>query len=297
MRIRFLHYKLKAASIKAIRWCYWSSMRAIEWFQWFSLTCIFMILKPVEPLLTKRFILLSQLVKMLRPVKTNHNLIRIGGEADGGYLIPDDIKGITGCFSPGVSGVADFEYSIASQGIKCFLADYSVEEPPLKHKLFHFDKKYLGSQNNSEYMNIDSWINKYCSNKSEFILQMDIEGGEYEVINDISVDNLCKFRILVIEFHFLNRLLFRGITSKGFRQIYSSFEKLVKYFEVVHIHPNNNCHAISRYGYTFPQFLEITFLRKDRISTRTPATDFPHHLDRKNVANRADIILPKCWYE
>ena len=285
MSIIFPRYKLKEVGIKAI-----------EWVHWFSLACIFMILKPVEPLLTKRFILLSQLVKMLRPVKTNHNLIRIGGEKDGGYLVPDDIKGITSCFSPGVSYVADFEYYLASKGIKCFLADYSVEEPPLKHKLFHFDKKYLSSKDNSEYMKIDSWINKYCSNQSEFILQMDIEGEEYDVINDISVDNLCKFRILVIEFHFLDWLLVKGITSKEFKQIYSSFEKLVKYFEVVHIHPNNNCYVLSRYGYTFPQLLEITFLRKDRINARAPATDFPHHLDRKNVLKLKNIILPECWY-
>ena len=285
MRIRFSYQKLNEASIETS-----------EWARWFLLACIFKILKPVEPLLTKRFILLSQLVKMLKPVKTSHNLIRIGGEADGGYLIPDDINSIVACFSPGVSGVADFEYSLASKGIKCFLADYSVENPPLKHKLLHFDKKYIGYQDNSQYMKIDSWINKYCSNQSEFILQMDIEGGEYEVINDISVDNLCKFRILVIEFHFLHKLLFSGINSHEFKQIYSSFEKLIKYFEVAHIHPNNNCYVLSRYGYMFPDLLEITFLRKDRISTRAPAINFPHRLDMKNVLSRKDIILPKCWY-
>ena len=286
MRIRFLRHGLEHACI-----------RTGEWISWFLLACIFRMLKPVESLLTKRFVLLSQLIAIMKPVQTNHNLIRIGGEADGGYLIPDDINGITSCFSPGVYVSADFEYSLASKGIKCFLADYSVENPPLKHKLFHFDKKYLGSQNNSVYMNINSWIDKYCSNQSEFILQMDIEGGEYEVINDISVEDLCKFRILVMEFHFLHRLLFSGINSQKFKQIYSSLEKLTKYFEVVHIHPNNNCYVLSRYGYTFPQLLEITFLRKDRIKTRTPATDFPHILDRKNVLERKDIILPKCWYE
>ena len=123
-------------------------------------------MKQVESLLTKRFVLLSQLVKIMKPVKTNHNLIRMGGESDGGYLIPDDINDITSCFSPRVSGIADFEYSLASKGIKCFLADYSVEKPPLKHTLFHFYKKYLGAKNNSKYMKIDSWIDKYCSSES-----------------------------------------------------------------------------------------------------------------------------------
>lgn len=30
----------------------------------------------------------------IRPLTTNHPLIRIGGDADGGYLVPDDVVGI-----------------------------------------------------------------------------------------------------------------------------------------------------------------------------------------------------------
>ena len=43
------------------------------------------------------------------PVKTEHELIRIGGSKDGGYLVPNDLSGIQACFSPGVSDLADFK--------------------------------------------------------------------------------------------------------------------------------------------------------------------------------------------
>jgi hypothetical protein len=109
----------------------------------------------------------------VRPKTTNYPLIRIGGNTDGGYLVPDDMEGIDACFSPGVSDVADFENDLAKRGIRCFLADYSVEEPPLKNKLFEFDKKYLGTKNNEIFMTLESWIKLKAPSAKDAILQMD----------------------------------------------------------------------------------------------------------------------------
>jgi hypothetical protein len=83
---------------------------------------------------------LNDFFKKIKPVQTNHNLIRLGGAGDGGYLVPDDLNGIEYCFSPGVSAVADFELDLTKRNIKCFLADYSVDGPPIKNSLFDFEK-------------------------------------------------------------------------------------------------------------------------------------------------------------
>jgi len=50
-------------------------------------------------------------IRMIQPVAVGYDLIRIGGEGDGGYLIPDDLEGVKYCFSPGVDQTADFEKS------------------------------------------------------------------------------------------------------------------------------------------------------------------------------------------
>src|SRR4051794_36195573 len=50
----------------------------------------------------------ADLIQALRPWITEHPLIRLGGEHDGGYLLPDDLDGIVACFSPGVSDEASF---------------------------------------------------------------------------------------------------------------------------------------------------------------------------------------------
>ena len=229
----------------------------------------------------------------IRPITTNHDLIRIGGESDGGYLIPDDLDEVEICFSPGVSNTADFELALANRGIKCFLADYSVDSAPVQHSLFRFDKKFLGNADNQMYMTLESWVSQYAPNQNELILQMDIEGDEYRVLHFSSLELLRKFRIMTIEFHKLDALCDRF----GFEFINLTFCKLLNVFDVVHIHPNNY-HRCTSYGkYEIPPVVEFTFLRKDRILNRRPTVAFPHPLDRKNVPHREDLPLPDCWFK
>jgi hypothetical protein len=101
---------------------------------------------------------LDQFFISINPISTDHGLIRLGGETDGGYLVPNDLEGIKVCFSPGVSETANFEFDLANKGIHCFLADYSVESPPIKNDLFHFEKKYLGLAENLVYTTLESWV-------------------------------------------------------------------------------------------------------------------------------------------
>lgn len=80
-------------------------------------------------------------INSIKPLQTEHDLIRLGGDSDGGYLIPNDLDSISRCFSPGVGYSASFEYDIASFGVNCFIADYSVDALPISNQLFHFEKK------------------------------------------------------------------------------------------------------------------------------------------------------------
>src|SRR4029078_8659487 len=45
---------------------------------------------------------LRSLVARWHPVATEHGLIRVGCDGDGGYLVPDDLNGIQACLSPRV---------------------------------------------------------------------------------------------------------------------------------------------------------------------------------------------------
>lgn len=228
----------------------------------------------------------------VRPKKTNHHLIRIGGKSDGGYLVPDDLEAIDACFSPGVSDVADFENDLAERGVRCFLADYSVEQPPLSNELFEFEKKYLGTTNNEIFMTLESWVRLKAPDAKEAILQMDIEGAEYGVIFDTPLEVLANFRVLVIEFYGLDSLF----NKRGFQFIDLIFAKILKNFVCVHAHPNNCYRPVRRGEVCIPPLMEFTFLRKDRITETSDATSFPHKFDKPNMPRNEDFPLPKCWY-
>jgi len=122
---------------------------------------------------------------------------------------------------------------------------------------------------------------------------MDIEGDEYGVLLNTDRELLKRFRILVIEFHYLDSML----DTLGYELINLTFSKLLKDFEIVHIHPNNCSYPIIYKDIQIPPVLEISFLRKDRIQKSQYANSFPHSLDKKNVQKNLDVILPKCWYE
>ena len=234
---------------------------------------------------------LRQFLNLLRPLEVP--LIRLGGNRDGGYLIPDDLSGIKFCFSPGVSDTANFEQELASKGVKSFLADFSVEHPPISDSNFSFQKKFVGPVKSNKMIVFEDWIRDNAESGQDLILQMDIEGAEYQTLLSCSDKVLSQFRVMVVEFHSLELLFDRD----AFPVIKSCFEKILANFSVVHIHPNNSSDMKKIMGNQIPGILEITFLRKDRIKDITWAKKFPHELDVPNVPLKADVWLPRNWYD
>ncbi len=232
------------------------------------------------------------LISRLRPQDCGKELIRVGGNGDGGYLVPDDLEGIRYCFSPGVNTISDFENYLAGIGIKSFLADYSVDAPPVMRPELVFDKKFLGAMDRGHFITLASWKEKYIPGyQDDLILQMDIEGSEYPVILNTPDKLLDQFRILVIEFHRLDRLF----EPVFFDLISSCFEKILGYFDVAHIHPNNCCGSVVKGDIEIPKVMEFTFLNKKRIDHTKPLLTFPHKLDQPNISKK-DLPLPSCWY-
>ncbi len=101
------------------------------------------------------------------------DLIRVGGDGDGGYLLPDNLKDVSFCFSPGVSTVALFEEEISEKyGIKSYMADASVEKSPIDNDNFTFIPKFLGSKSENNFITLSDWINDCIGDdKSKKILQ------------------------------------------------------------------------------------------------------------------------------
>ena len=162
-----------------------------------------------------------------------------------------------------------------------------------KQELIDFEKVFVGARTKNNFTTLADWVERKIGDKSgDLLLQMDVEGAEYEVLATVSEDLLRRFRIMIIEFHHLEELFNRV----GFEYITLCFSKLLDNFEVVHIHPNN-AGILYRYGdIEIPSMLEITFLRKDRVRSKRYAEKFPHNLDYPNETSRPNYALPKCWH-
>jgi hypothetical protein len=232
------------------------------------------------------------LIDQLKPYTTDKPLIRIGANGDGGYLVPDDLTGISTCFSPGVGAFSTFEEACANRGMEVHMADYSVEKPLIEHNRFRFVKKFIGPVTHGAFISMNDWVTSAsCNDQSDLLLQMDIEGHEYLTLTSMPDELMQRFRIIVIELHYLGKPWNRDFYAMAS----TALHKLLKSHTCVHIHPNNFCGIEKIRGVEIPRTAEFTFLRNDRIGRKRPHTQFPHPLDYDNIQNRA-IALPEIWY-
>jgi hypothetical protein len=225
-------------------------------------------------------------------IPKNIELIRAGSNNDGGYVVPDILDEIKYCYSAGVGKNISFEKFLLKYDIKSYGADGTINSPPEKIKDYKFLKKNIGIINNNNSIRFEDWINLDSKNETSLIGQIDIEGGEYNLIIDTPLDTLKKFKILVIEFHYLSK-----INSKIlYKYFFDSFTKILNIFEICHIHINNAESQVKIKGIKIPPLLEITFLRKDFYDqNQFENVIIPHKLDQNNIQNNKTENFDKYW--
>jgi len=249
---------------------------------------------------------LNDYVSVLIPKPCPYPLIRIGGVGDGAYLVPDDLQGITACFSPGVNNIKSFEDQLSREhNIVCHMCDYSCDESgfltPLLKGMQTFKKKWLDSETIDDSISLDDWVEELAPNpQDDLILQMDIEGAEWRNLDALTDKTLCRFRIIVIELHDVLNNLLRPYS--GFSEDARVLERLDQHFVCVYARPNNCCGEgfIDGLAINVPQLLELTFLRRDRLSTFDSSfmqtNTFPHPLDiGRNVPDKPPLFLNEAW--
>ncbi len=230
-------------------------------------------------------------ISSVRPQPTASPLIRVGRVGDGGYVVPNDLDGLAASISPGVSTEISFDIKMAERGIPVFMADASVDGPPSQSPLFHFRKKFVDVFEDESHIRLDSMCD--LAPDGDLILQMDIEGAEYRTLLDLSDEALRRFRVLIVEFHFLTKAF--GLFPLEI--IRATFNKLERHHVVVHIHPNNVCKPTVRGDIAIPPVMEFIFWRKDRaVLNGTEPLQFPHPLDVDNIPQLPTLTLPDCWW-
>ena len=271
----------------------------------------------------------------LKPIKTP-NLIRFGGKLDGGYVVDLEIvKKCNNLITLGLGPNWSFELDYLSKNKKnkVHIYDHKVSSYPYikaigkyfrrlitfrttfegfttRVKNFYNFKKFLYSKDINFFKEciaypikkkIDADIEKVFSRiniEEDVILKSDIEGSEYEII-----DQILKFsnriNMLIFEFHWIYKAdktkyigQFKdgkfdgqgtytyadgtkyigefkdgkgtdklGINIPSFKEeiFFNSVKKLKEYFEIIHIHGNNH---FPKSDTGLPMIIEMTLLNK-----------------------------------
>lgn len=223
---------------------------------------------------------IQALFSKLQPVPTGHNMIRLGPDLDGGYVLPDDLDGIDAMFSPGVSDEFGFDSDIARRGMAVHMADASVAEPAGLAPNMHFESLFIGAETKDTLITMQDWVTRHQPGTGDLILQMDIEGAEYPVLPTMSRDLMNRFRIIVMEYHDLHQ----AVTPDTYAMLEQVWTQVAETHAVAHVHINNCGHMLDLDGLVVPLVIEVTYLRRDRLRAApdAPAPTVPHPLDRLN---------------
>jgi hypothetical protein len=254
---------------------------------------------------------------VLRPYKFKMlNFIRVGSKNDGGYVIPiEPTKHGSILLSLGYGFNHEFEKQMIQKfsGIKkVYLFDgsadllYVVKQVfgnilyfalsrgnSLKVSLFNlydYVKLQLNNQikftsvfigNRTHQVSLNSRIKKIGQmNPFNYILKCDIEGGEYDLINDIIV-NYEIFALLIIEFH---DILNPNINFSR------CIEELNSFFSIVNININNN--SICKDS-NYPTVIELTFVNKGLLELQD---GIPLETSYNNLNSKCDLNLDEYTF-
>ncbi|HTV34149.1 MAG TPA: FkbM family methyltransferase [Methylocella sp.] len=234
----------------------------------------------------------SELVEVIKSARATAALRRFGAAGDGGYLLPDDLEGIAALFSPGVSTICEFDLEFAERGIDVYMADASVNAPPINHPKFHFSEKFIDTYISATTTTMSAWLEEtgMAATSEDLVLQMDIECAEYRVFASIPDTILRRFRIIVVEIHNLDQIF----SDFSAQTILGTFKRLSQFFNIVHIHPNNIDPLFKIGNFEVYPTMEFTLYRKDR-PVSSGAASLPNPLDADCVVGKPTAVLPAIW--
>jgi len=254
------------------------------------------------------------LPKIFKPYKSiKKNLIRIGPNTDGGYVIDKRvIKKTKTLISCGLNDDWEFEKEFLKINPNCKILtyDHTVNKKFWKNR-FKIDlisffllkklspRKILDIFKYIDYINFFKKSNKHyikkvvlksknkkeisikniLKNKKNILLKIDIEGDEYKLLKPIK-KNFKQICLLIIEFH----------------NIHKNINKIKKFLmnsklKLIHIHGNNYAGVNKNKD---PNVIEMTMLNCKKFKILKNRSDFKYpinDLDYVNFKRRNDIEL------
>jgi hypothetical protein len=243
---------------------------------------------PMDPFTSQQEII--EVLNLLRPYHmVNDHKVRIGGDADGGYVMPSLALKSNAVVSIGIGDQVSFDAELADRGATVLQFDHTIPGAPKEHANFRFHRQGWGPKDEGELLSLNSMMRGLDWTQAKFpILKFDTEGAEWASLTAASSEDLGRFAVIAGEFHGFHNLVSRPVHDV----IRAVFEKIRQTHLPVHLHANNATGIRLVLGVPVPPLLEITFVRKDvAVFAGHSNEPIPGPLDRPNMADRPDICL------
>jgi len=176
----------------------------------------------------------------------------------------------------------------AEAGIKVHAYDYSIPKLPATHPAIHWYREKITATDRLKEgeISIASALDRFAGQGS-LGMKMDIEGHEYAALLACPSDRLERIQFLTGEFHGFASAIVSGHTQP----MEEAFRKLRGFFEVVHVHANNQAGCRLCGGVLVPQHLELTWANRRCYSFVACRETFPTSMDRPNQPEKAELFL------
>lgn len=214
----------------------------------------------------------------------NLGLIRVGSDSDGGYIMADCLSESNIAYSLGIGGDVAWDTEMAKKGFDVYMYDHTIDALPSENEKFHFRKNGIGGRNTEKILTLAEIIRRNGhENRRDLVLKMDIEGSEYDAINNADPEVLKQFSQIVIEWHNLLDPVDNGITA--------AIKKLNGLFQCVHLHGNGAEQRVRIDDRILPDAMEATYLRRTDHTFVDARHTLPLPIDMPSREGDSEIYL------
>ena len=199
-------------------------------------------------------------------------LVRMGRDYDGGYIMLNDLQPGNIAYSFGISTDVSWDKAMASKGYDVFMYDHTIEGLPEDNERFHFFRQGIsdGTTQDDRLKTLEELIAvNHHENEHDMILKMDVEGAEWGFLENVRTETLMQFSQILFEFH--------GVNSREiYPRVPEVLRKLNKTHQLVHIHGQNIGQYTSLGAKVFCNQIEVSYVLRDKY----------------NFADKYDVRLP-----
>jgi len=220
--------------------------------------------------------------------------ILLGEKSDGCYVFLDDFENIKIAYSFGISNMIQFDDELAKRGIDVYMYDHTINSLPYNNPKFHWSKIGICGNNNRNpnLKTLEDLMkeNGHISEKN-MILKIDVEGWEWNSLNDLNEDILRQFKYILIEYHFFK-------PSKE-ELYYNVLKKLHKFHQAFYCRCNNRG-SISPLKNRICKALEVSYIIRegnkfDKDDSIYPIFEFDYTGPRNNNTSEINLNILKLF--